>query len=382
MLGFPHSAAGGRRRVLGLLTAVRLLILNWRDPWHPKAGGAELVTLRITEGLTRRGWEVEWFSGAYAGAPAEETRDGIRFVRAGSQASVHLCAWRRYAKTRAFDVVVEEINTLPFYAHTYQSAPTLVLIFQLAQEVWHYEARPIGWIGAAAERFYLAPFRAATLATISESSLESLRAMGLRGPATIVPIAVDEPADAAVPPKTEPRDVVLLARVTRSKRPEHAIAAAAIMHAHGWRGTLRIVGGGAQAYVDRLRATAEAIAPGSVVFTGHVDEAERLRILRAASCIWMTSVREGWGLAITEAARHGTPAVVYRVPGLVDAVRDGDTGYVVPADPRELAAATLRLFESDFDGFAERALVASRSYNWDTTTDRFETAMRERIARG
>ena len=45
-------------------------MLNWRDAWHPKAGGAELVTLRVLERLVRRGITVEWFSGAYAGAGA------------------------------------------------------------------------------------------------------------------------------------------------------------------------------------------------------------------------------------------------------------------------------------------------------------------------
>ena len=74
---------------------MRVLFLNWRDPWHPRAGGAELVTLRVAERLSRWGWDVEWFSARYAGSSSDEIRDGIRFVRDGNQLTVHLRAARR-----------------------------------------------------------------------------------------------------------------------------------------------------------------------------------------------------------------------------------------------------------------------------------------------
>lgn len=48
-----------------------------------------------------------------------------------------------------------------------------------------------------------------------------------------------------------------------------------------------------------------------------------------------TSVREGWGLVVTEAAAVGTPTVAYDVPGLRDSTRAAD-GVVVPASPMAL----------------------------------------------
>ena len=356
-------------------------MLNWRDAWHPTAGGAELITLRVLERLARRGTTVEWFSGAYAGAPQKEVRDGIRYVRAGTQATVHLEAWRRYRRSSAFDIVVDQINTIPFYAHAYVQAPAIALIFQLAQEVWRYES-PAGFgsLGEALEPAYLWPYRHAHVMSISESTIASLRSIGFQGPISLLPIAVDDPAEPAVPPKTEPRDVIMLCRLTPSKRPEHAIEAAAALRSLGWAGRFVLVGGGSQKYVERIRALGTSLLGDRFVMTGHVDDERRSQLLRDASCIWMTSVREGWGLAITEAARHGTPAVAYRVPGLVDSVDDGATGYLVDPNPEALAGATARLFEDGYAAFAERALAASRAYDWAISTDRFERALRNRIA--
>jgi glycosyltransferase involved in cell wall biosynthesis len=112
---------------------------------------------------------------------------------------------------------------------------------------------------------------------------------------------------------------------------------------------------------------------------GRVTNEARTRVLRTASCLWMTSVREGWGLAVTEAARHGTPAVVYAVPGLVDSVSDGKTGYVVEQRPAALAAATAKLFADSFAAFSAAALEGSRNLDWDGTARHFEEVLRERL---
>ncbi len=133
---------------------MRLLMLNWRDPWHPRAGGAEVVSLRVAERLARRGWTVEWFSASYNGSRSEESRDGIRYVRAGGQASVHVAAFARYGRRPAFDVVVDQINTIPFMTPLYMRLPRVALVHQLAREVWiHEKGRILGTLGMFMEPY-------------------------------------------------------------------------------------------------------------------------------------------------------------------------------------------------------------------------------------
>jgi len=370
---------GGKHRASRKLFAViafprRLLLLNWRDPWHPRSGGAELVTLRVLERLAARGWTIDWFSSHYNGAKAAEIRNGIHFLRAGSSATVHAHAFARYARRREHDIVIDQINTIPFLTPWY-AAPSIAWFQQLAREVWLYEGGLMGRLGYAAEPIYLRPYRKSPLITISASSARSLRAIGLTGPIQILPMAVDEPPDVEVPVKSVPRDIVVVGRLTPSKRVEESIEAAALLRNVGWRGRLRVVGTGPAYYRKSLeRRVAKLALTDVVVFHGRVDDDERRRLLRAASLLWMTSVREGWGLVVTEAARHGTPAVVYNVPGLCDAVNDKSTGFVVRNRPDALVAATCSIFHS-FDLFSQRALDQSRPLSWDATAEAFADAI-------
>jgi hypothetical protein len=50
---------------------MRFLMLNWRDPRNPLAGGAERVSLAYLRELLRRGHEVFWFANDFAGALPE-----------------------------------------------------------------------------------------------------------------------------------------------------------------------------------------------------------------------------------------------------------------------------------------------------------------------
>jgi glycosyltransferase involved in cell wall biosynthesis len=61
-----------------------------------------------------------------------------------------------------------------------------------------------------------------------------------------------------------------------------------------------------------------------------MDDDELLALYRRAWVVASTSQREGWGMTVSEAAACGTPAVVSRIAGHVDAVEDGVSGLVVP----------------------------------------------------
>ncbi|HVS45286.1 MAG TPA: glycosyltransferase family 4 protein [Verrucomicrobiae bacterium] len=352
-----------------------ILLLNWRDPWHPRAGGAEFLTLRILERLVERGYPVEWFSSRYAGCAEDESKGGIRYVRRGSEATVHLAAYRRYGKRTDLGYVVDEINTIPFYAMAYRSGKKIAYINQLAREIWLYEGGMLAPFGYIAEPLYLIPYRNSPIITISESSKQTLRGIGLHGEIAVIPMNVDEPPIQTLTPKVS-QDIVIVARLARSKRIEHAIEAAAIMRQHQWSGALNIVGGTKdQRYERQLRKLCERRLGSQGKVWGRVTTQQRRALQQSASILWMTSAREGWGLVVTEAARLGTPSVVYDVPGLRDAVKDGRTGYVVAPSPRALADASLRMLSEGVAAFAERARDDSARLSWDGTADAFEGAL-------
>jgi glycosyltransferase involved in cell wall biosynthesis len=83
---------------------------------------------------------------------------------------------------------------------------------------------------------------------------------------------------------------------------------------------------------------------GNVTFYGHVSEKRKFELMARAHLLLHASVKEGWGLVVSEAAAVGTPAVVYNVNGLRDVVKNGRTGVVLTENsPREMAEEAVKL---------------------------------------
>ncbi len=65
-------------------------------------------------------------------------------------------------------------------------------------------------------------------------------------------------------------------------------------------------------------------------FHGHVDDATKHAVVQRCWVHLLPSRKEGWGLAVIEAAQHGVPTIGYRSSGgLTDSVVDGVTGLLV-----------------------------------------------------
>lgn len=104
---------------------------------------------------------------------------------------------------------------------------------------------------------------------------------------------------------------------------------------------LVVAGTGSRAAWLAERARTLGLVP-HVQFLGPLDDV--VPVLAAADALVMPSRHEGLGVAALEAMAAGLPVVASGVGGLPDAVRDGETGLLVPpGDPAALATAIARL---------------------------------------
>jgi glycosyltransferase involved in cell wall biosynthesis len=355
---------------------VRILVLNWRDVRSPRAGGAEHLTHEVARRLVSSGHQVTWFTSCPDGAPALDLVDGVQIVRRGSELTTRLHApW--FARNRTFDVVVEQVNTLPYFAHAWSRIPTVLWVNQIAGEVWWYEApKAAAAFGYLSEPVYLRAYRRVPVLTISASTRDDLRRIGLRGPIDVMPMAVDTPAVGALAAKSLEGRLVAVGRLTPSKRYDHAIRALAILHATRPSATLTIAGEGRdRARLERL--TAELGVADAVRLPGSVSHDEKSALLTEADVLLGCSVREGWGLTVTEAARRGTPSVAYDIPGFRDSIDDGRTGLLTPEDPAALAAGVSRLLDDSpfYTRLRRVAWQRSLELSWEATAAVCEAAI-------
>ena len=259
----------------------------------------------------------------------------MHVVRRGSEATTRLFA-PRFVRGGSWDVVVEEINTLPYFAHVWSSAPSVLFIPQLAREVWWYEApKAVAWLGWTAEPLYLAAYRNVHAITISDSTSTDLRRFGLRKRIDVLPMAVSTPVLGELAPKEPTGELVTVGRLVPSKRFDHAIRALSMLRDSLGSARLTIIGDG------RERANLEHLAEQlglkeAIRFTGRIPESEKVDILERADVLVSCAVREGWGLTTTRGgtARHPSGGVRRaRAPRLHRRRSDGRSRTALPWRP-------------------------------------------------
>ncbi len=319
----------------------------------------------------------------YPGALPAEHVGGYDIVRFGSEVTCrfHALAWLR--GRRDIDVAVDEVNTLPFLSRFAMPNRVVVWMLQLAREVWLAEAPPvIGHIGYLAEPALLAIYRRSPIVTISKSSAASFRKMGMRGPIEVAEISLQPAFEGSFAPV--PGLVGYVGRLAPSKRVDHIISAVSILAERVPQVRLVIIGSGSEREEARLRRHAARLGiVERVTFAGRVTSEERDRLMSEMDVLALTSMREGWGLVVSEAARFGVPSVVYPVAGVVDSVAGGRTGLVTERErPDDLAVALEAVVRNRAlrDTLGKNAAEYLREFDDERFVGRFESVLK-RVAR-
>jgi glycosyltransferase involved in cell wall biosynthesis len=86
----------------------------------------------------------------------------------------------------------------------------------------------------------------------------------------------------------------------------------------------------------------------------------------------LPSPKEGWGLTVVESNACGTPVVASRSPGLVDSVRDDESGLLVPHGDATALADALTAVLTDGElrvRLGRGGLAWAARFTWDRCAD-------------
>jgi glycosyltransferase involved in cell wall biosynthesis len=359
----------------------RITFLSWRDAGHPDGGGSELYVEEIARRLAARGHEVTIVCATYPGATPEQVLDGVRFRRSGGRLGVYVHGLRflRSAEGRSQDVVVDVINGIPFAARLVRRRGLVVLVHHVHKEQWKiiYPGLrgKIGWFieSQLSPRLY----RRTRHITVSQSTESELISLGIN-PAlvTIVRNGVDSPRVSAPEHRSVTPRICVLSRLVPHKQIDHALLAMTQLKTKFPQLHLDIIGDGWWAEQLHRQAT-ELDLNDRVTFHGYLPVEKRDRVLEEAWLMLAPSIKEGWGIAIMEAAAHGTPTVAYRSGGGVrESIVDGETG-LLASDLGDLIQLTQRLLTDEAlrSQLSQKAARRARTFSWDLTATDFETAL-------
>lgn len=352
----------------------RIHVLTWRDLDHPDAGGSEIHINAVARRWLASGLDVTIVTSAVPGQSVRVARDGYQVRRAGGRLSVlaraPLAEMLRVAGPR--DGLVEVWHGINFLAPLWARGPRI----GIAHHVHGAQFRAVLSTGAARlaekleHRIYPRVYRRTSLVTLSESNRQEMLGLGYRPEL----VTVARPGvDPGFTPGGDRSVVPLVLGVGRLMPQKHFDVLVDVLVALRRRSPdLRAViagDGPERAALDaRIRA---AGASDWLVLAGRVSDDELVDLYRRAWVLASASSAEGWGMTVTEAGACGTPAVVNRIPGHVDAVEHGVTGFLAGSHEElsqhldaVLAAPDLR------ERLGRAARAGAASMTWDDAAAR------------
>ena len=344
------------------LGGTRVAVVNWRDPWHPAAGGAERYAWAMARGLAGHGAAVCFVTARAPGQGRREHRDGIEIVRTGGRFTVYprVLGWL-LAHRRSFHAVLDCQNGIPFFSPLVlpPGTPVLCVMHHVHSVQWdmHFPA----WVarvgrlleGPVARRVY----RRHGCVAVSPSTVAAMRdRLGWAGDIYVIPNGAPAPATEAAAPG---QHISWVGRLVAHKRPGLILPVAERLRALGI--SVDVVGRGPSLPSLAGQVSAAGLA-GVVRLRGFLPEAEKTALVAGSLLHLNTSLGEGWGLCVLEAAALGVPTVAFDVDGLRDAVRDGETGWLV-RDGERIEDVAERAVKELADP-ARRAAVAAACRAW------------------
>jgi len=357
---------------------LNILALNWEDLSNPQAGGAEVHLQEILKRIAQKGHKITLLCSGFPGCKPTEKIDGIKIIRRGSRFNFNFVApfaLRSLLRQERWDMVIEDINKIPFFSPLYHRLPLLVVVphlfsdsvfkeinFVLGTYIYLSE-KPISWL-----------YRGFKFMVISQSTKEDLVRRGLPlDDIHVIHCGIDhtlyrlEPSVQKAPVPT----VIYLGRLKKYKSIEHLLLAFSQTLKKIPEAKLVIVGEGD--FKESLINLANRLnIKDRVEFTGFVDKGEKVKRLQEAWVAVYPSLKEGWGLTNIEANACGTPVIASNVPGLKDSVVHGKTGLLFEyGDVQKLSDYLVKILsDAEYrEKLRQGGLSWTKRFSWDEAAD-------------
>lgn len=236
--------------------------------------------------------------------------------------------------------------------------------------------------------------KAAMIHVQSENELEAVRLIGLSNPATIIPNGVLKATIDNLPeamsleslyPETKGKlKIVYLGRIHPSKGLDILADSLKLILQKGLDVSLIIAGAGEAKHVQWFSSIINnAGLESNVIFTGHLQESDKLSLLLACDIFVMPSLFEAFSNSVLEAMMCGLPVIITSCCNFPE-VKYCQAGIVIEPDYHQLSDAIIELAENptlrEQMGVNARALLA-RKYTWDVIAGEFINMYRVVLAK-
>jgi glycosyltransferase involved in cell wall biosynthesis len=356
---------------------MKILWLAHRDPLNPKAGGAERTIYEVATRLFNKGHNITLLTGGWQGCKRNEYFQGITIQRFGKNVGPHIVL-PILLKKEKFDVVINDLgHAVPWLSPTILNRSNIAFFRHLHSRSLLGQVTPLLAKGISAlEKCYSLIYHDTIFVTESTTSRDDLLDLRIRSTNIVMnPPGVNSNIFHPMPKTVNP-SMVYFGGMRRYKRPEEAVYLLKSLIDSITGIKLNIVGSGPEeGNIKKL--VNELNLQDFVSFNGRLSDMELSNVVASSWLNVHTSITEGWGYSILEAAASGTPTVAYDVPGVKDAIEEGKNGIkIVNGDRRLLSEAAYKILSNPQMWWSSSIEVAKK-YSWDKTADIWEKLILE-----
>lgn len=366
---------------------LNILAVNWQCIKNPSGGGAEVHFHEIFSRIAKAGHGVTLLCCEYEGGLAEEKIDEINIIRRGKRSTFNYGVRKIYreliAKNR-YDIVVDDINKIPFYMPRYVKLPLIAISHHFfGRSIFRETNSLAGMYVLVAEKLVDTFYKNTRFAVVSKSTLDEFIERGFNPDNfSIVPNAIhQEQYPMKVTEKYPNFTFTYFGRLKKYKSVDHFVAAFKNISDKYPHARMHFVGrGNFRPYLEKL--CRKLGISDKTTFHGFVSDEEKESILKQSHCVVNTSMKEGWGITNIEANACGTPTISANVPGLRDSVRDGKSGLLYRYGDIDDLTEKMESLITDgklLDRLSIGAVEWASEFSWDKSADMMTKVLKKTI---
>lgn len=365
---------------------MKILVLNWRDINHPRAGGAEVRLHNVYERLVEAGHSVTLVVSKFPGSQTKEDLNGIQVVRIGNDLTHPIKAWWYCRKILTnFDHLVEDFNKLPYLSPLWKgnTQSTIQMHHLWGRSIFQEGIGLTALLVWLSEKLLSVVYTKENFIVVSDSTSKELGAMSI--PAKQIQVIHNGNSvkyTGLIPMAlARKKQILWLGRLQKYKGILDALEAFAAIHPKNLDWNMIIAGDGpfrleCQKYAEKLNIA------DCVSFVGFVSQTEKEKLLLESYVLLQTSYKEGWGLTVIEAGQYGLPVIANSAPGLVDSVKEGKNGLLYDFGCVEgLATSIQSLIDNPltWESLSIGGVQWAQNFSWDKTFLETEALLKKEL---
>ena len=349
--------------------SLKILVLNWRDPLHPEAGGAEIHLDRILSYLATK-YTVILISTKVSSSEETFVHNGYLIKRMGHPFLFNFTfrfLWKKELENENFDIIIDDISKIGLQTPLYiKKTPIIALFHHIhGHTLFQLLPFPIALYVYIMEKMALKSYLDTPIIVVSESSKQELLNLAPFKQLTVIYNGIGEEYLKLRNPKKIPLQFCSIGRLTYAKRVDLSLDVFQRVLQKNPEAIFFIAGKGNDE--ERLKTHVQKLKiENSVKFLGFISEKEKINLLENSQALLFTSEKEGWGITAIEASACQTPVFGFDVAGIRDAVQQNVNGYLAPfGDVESLASEIIRNLESNnIEKLQGKAYCYAKKFSW------------------